>query len=272
MILTRSYYAFQGKNGSSRDGLLSVFDEEMNLIRDKDLNKRNWYLADGKTSFFVFSKSFRANSIYVLRHEDRELYSFFAQYLLESTLSQMDILLRIVNPNHFSIITGSGIEFVNLEGVWHARNYAKLIPELARILGMSDRDTRTLLFYIIQLSQKCRSSIIFVPEATAAGYVASLASIGTNILGNIAISEKMYTNTLFRIMSSDGVTIVDQGGKLISHGAIVKLNVTTSPAGKLVGTGQVASRTLAQYGTSVKISSDGTITLVNSIKGVEMKF
>lgn len=272
IILTKSYHAFQGRNGESRDGQLSVFETDIHLIKNKDLNKRNWYLVDGKTSFFVFNAEFRSKSIYVANHADRELYDFLPQYLMTETLAGTDILLRVINPNHLSIITASGIEFVNLEGIWHVRDYFELIKKMVEITGMNDQDTRSLIFFIVQLSQKCKSSILFIPNGEDDSYSSVLTAPGTNMLGSIHFSKKMYTNTLLRIMSSDGVTVISKDGILLKHGSIVKLDMPPTKVGKLLGTGQVATQKLSDFGTAIKISSDGTVTIINTLKHFKVKF
>lgn len=272
LILTRSYFAFQGKNGEDRGGTLSTFDTCIDLIHDQDLNKRNWYLVDGKTSFLVFGSEFRSNSIYVLNREDVEHRDYLSRYLLKNTLSKRDVLLRVVNPNHFSIVTSSGVEFINLEGIWHVRNYELFVPKFKEILGMSDNSAATLIFFCIQLSQQCKSSIIFVPDVDEISYSGELASGGINVLGAVSFEEKKLTNSLFRIFSSDGVTIISKDGILLRHGAIVNLKIPTSSGSRLVGTGQVATQTLAKYGTAIKVSSDGTITILNKAKQISIKF
>ncbi|MBR6299182.1 MAG: hypothetical protein IKR34_08025 [Candidatus Gastranaerophilales bacterium] len=272
MILTKAFHSFNGKNivgDKNRGGLISKNDNLLNLIRNDEINKRLWYIADGKTSFFLFSKKLESSCLYVLQHRDLPLKEYISQYLMTDTLSQMDILIRIVNPNYLSVVAND-VEFVNLEGAWHVRDYNALIKKLVNLLTMEEDVLKTIFFFVIQLSQKCKSSIIFIPEEDS-DYKSDLSYDGLNILGEINVSDKTYTNTLFNIFTSDGVSIISKKGLLLKHGVIVKQRELTSH-GKLLGTGQMACRILGEKGSSIKVSSDGKITIYNKKHNIELKF
>ena len=204
-----------------------------------------------------------------MQHRDLPLKEYISQYLMTDTLSQMDILIRIVNPNYLSVVAND-VEFVNLEGAWHVRDYNALIKKLVNLLTMEEDVLKTIFFFVIQLSQKCKSSIIFIPEENS-DYKSDLSYDGLNILGEINVSDKTYTNTLFNIFTSDGVSIISKKGLLLKHGVIVKQRELTSH-GKLLGTGQMACRILGEKGSSIKVSSDGKITIYNKKHNIELKF
>lgn len=62
-----------------------------------------------------------------------------------------------------------------------------------------------------------------------------------------------------RILSSDGVTVIDKSGKIIYHGGIVDLNAGITKG--LAGTGETAARILSDNGIAIKISQDGNIKI-----------
>ena len=67
------------------------------------------------------------------------------------------------------------------------------------------------------------------------------------------VNGNIYTNeSRKRILSSDGVTVIANDGKILSHGAIVNLGEVVAKG--QVGTGESAAKLLSQNGISIKIS------------------
>ena len=75
----------------------------------------------------------------------------------------------------------------------------------------------------------------------------------------VLINEKRHANLIIRLLSSDGVTIIDKQGHLQYYGCIVDLTKVKVRGAK--GTGESAAKLLSRNGGAIKISRDGSITL-----------
>jgi hypothetical protein len=269
-IITKSYYAYKGKHSHDRDGEIHALTNKIDLVKEFEINKRMWFLADGKTSLFIANNKLEIANIYILKKHDIPLSDYLDRYLMKDTIAGSDVLIRVINHNQMSIITSDGLEFINLEGIWHVRYYDELQRIFLRATNMDEKRVRELLFFVLTISQQNRSSILFIPNADSE-YEKPFKSVSKQIQGNLLISDKIYTNTLLRIFMSDGVSIINRDGALMAHGAIVDLGKCSSDGDKLTGTGLTAAKLLGSYGTSIKISSDGSIFLFNSKQEISLK-
>lgn len=64
LIITKSHHAFKGKNGEERCGNIYPLTGARNLKDTFKIEKRFWYLADGKQCFFVANKELRIGHLF----------------------------------------------------------------------------------------------------------------------------------------------------------------------------------------------------------------
>jgi hypothetical protein len=88
-------------------------------------------------------------------------------------------------------------------------------------------------------------------------YIADDKSVKTSSIISIIAGRKFHElNRKLReeLVSMDGAIIIDYDGTIIACGAIIKIEAGSSGGGRLA-----AAKTLAKFGTSLKISTDGII-------------
>ena len=70
---------------------------------------------------------------------------------------------------------------------------------------------------------------------------------------------KNYTNSIIRLLSSDGASIITKDGEYKYYGCIVNLNKVDTK--ETVGTGESATKLLSNNGIAIKVSQDGLIKI-----------
>ena len=79
-----------------------------------------------------------------------------------------------------------------------------------------------------------------------------------------SILEEKHKLTLMRLFSSDGASIIDRNGNVLSFGSVI--DISNAKIEGVKGTGESVSSLLSQNGISVKVSQDGTIKLFGLIE------
>ena len=208
---------------------------------------------------YLVNNSLKTKSMYINGNYSE---SFLDSYSLRNTLLGADILFRVTGLNQVSIIDSSGIEFCNIENNWKFRDYNSIIKIVEEFSGIDHNAVDALISNIVYCSHNKISSIIWLPQddsdqtlnaVLAKNYRALILSLRCTRNSK----ELSYKHLVKRIISSDGVTIINHLGRIKSHGAIVNLNKVVSKG--QVGTGESASKLLAQNGVAIKISQDGNI-------------
>lgn len=258
LILTKSHYAYAEKRDNYRGGKLHELKEPRTLDQVNMLDKRLWYLSDGQSSFFVCNKQLEMRNCFVLDDSAISPGDFNNQHLLPNTLKGADALLRVTSENELSIIGSSGIEFNYKENRWRVRDLSQISKLIKETLGVSDNFVRALLYYVFYLSKRRFSSIIWVPVdlSNVDSYLMTKNNLTINFLSILDINHK---STLLRLFSSDGASIINTSGEVISFGSVI--DTSKASINGVKGTGESVSTLLGKNGLSVKISQDGKITL-----------
>lgn len=257
LIYTRSEHDYAN---SRRNGTLLRLDREYDLIKDTNVDKRFWYLADGSSSMYLVNHSLKISNMYINGNCSE---NFLDSYALRDTLFGSDILFRVTGLNQISIIDSSGDEFCNTENTWKFRDYNSIIKIIVEYAALEHGVVDALISDIIYCSQNSISSIIWLPKDDRKEKLNTVLAKNFRIFKHqIPITNPSNNGLVRRIISSDGVTIINHSGKIISHGSIVNLNKVASKG--QVGTGESASKLLAENGVAIKISQDGNIKVFYS--------
>ncbi|MCO3847763.1 hypothetical protein QOT70_19310 [Pseudomonas aeruginosa] len=265
LVLTRSLHAFSKKSDQERQGDLYPLVGGSTLSPINQLDKRFWYLADGQTSFFVANKQLKISNLFVVDSSRQSLGSFVDDYTLSKTIKGSDVLFRVTSQSEFSIVGSEGVEFNYKENGWRVRDLNKIAEVIRATLGVDEPFVQSLLYYILYLSRRRLSSIIWIP--TDMDSVNSLLlSYNSFTRKPLSIMSERHTQTLLRILSSDGASVFTRQGDLVSYGS--HIDISKKPVKGVKGTGETVAALLAENGLAIKISQDGRIKMFSdSIAG-----
>ena len=260
LILTKSHYAY---NKNARFGSSYSLKRPFSLANQCQIERRIWYLVDGKKTFFMCNKSLSVDQLFVLDKEYQEA-NYIDSHTLAKSLKGADLLFKVENEKSFSIINTSNIEISYIENQWKFRDYTYIRKLFLAHFNNMDI-VESILFFIIYCSKNAISSIIWLPEKIdQIEELLKKKTMNRFIKKPISIMDKSFTNHIIRYLSSDGATIIDKNGLLQYFGCIIDLNKIEVKGIK--GTGESAASALSANGISLKISQDGTIKLFEKRK------
>ncbi len=162
--------------------------------------------------------------------------------------------------------------FVRRRGVW-----AVFDPEIFRSFLSGSIEVSAvddLLWTVYAVSKLRHGTVILIHEGTPRhlstlkkGSVGGDDPVGRLLTGHVkgqTIAELKANGTLLRILSSDGMTVLDKAGKLLETGFIID----TSHAREMVtGGGRTTAAIAASFfGKVIKVSQDGPIELYHDGK------
>jgi len=267
LILTKSHYAYNKKLEESRFGTTFALKDTISLANESQINRRIWYLVDGKRSFFMCNKSLVLSQLFIIDEEYQRM-NYIDSHTLSKSLKGGDLLFKLENEKLFSIINASNIEISYVENQWRLRDYT-FVRNLFFIHFQNNELVESLLFYVIYCSKNSISSIIWLPiDLDQIDTFIKKDTKNRFLKTSISILDKSFTNHVIRYLSSDGATIIDKTGLLQYFGCIIDMNKVEVKGIK--GTGESAAGALASNGISLKISQDGTIKVFvkNNLKPI----
>lgn len=229
------------------------------------IDRRFWYLIDGKNSFYVCNEALNISRVLTL--DDTRSSSFINNHMLSDNLNENEILFRINNEKEYSVISNKQ-EFTYIENKWKYRNYSYIETIFKKYTTLNNNCITSLLFFVFYCSRNSISTILWLPSDmnevdSKTNSESLLKSKNTFFTPNsntqIRIDNKKYSSTIIRIISSDGVTIFDNKGILKYYGCVV--NIESAKIDGVVGTGETATKILSKNGIAIKISQDSTIKL-----------
>lgn len=258
-IITKAYHDFIKGTEENRFGQTFQLTNPIRIRSSNRINKREWYLADGKKSFFLGNKKLDFTNLFVL-DGDYTSANYIDNHSLSLTLKGGDILFKVESEKLLSINSSTGFEFIFFENQWRFRNYRFLKTILTNTIEARESIVDALIFYILACSKKQNSSIIWFPKnMEEIDGLIQPATKNKFIETPLSLEDKRFINHIFRCLSNDGATIIDQDGTIRYFGVIVDLSKITVSG--LKGTGESAASALAANGTSIKISQDGNIKI-----------
>ncbi|MBV4506513.1 hypothetical protein HU751_016825 [Pseudomonas sp. BW13M1] len=261
LVLTRSFYAYANKRDHTRGGALLPLKEARKLSPIDPIDKRFWYLADGQTSYFLANPSLEIASAFLANSSRQALISFVDDYTLSKTIKGGDALFRVTSQSEYSITGSEGIEFNFKEGQWRIRSLTQIANLIRSTLNVKEDFIQSLLYYVFYLARRRLSSIIWIP-LDAQKFDDLLLSKNSLTTAPFSLLDERHTQTLVRLLSSDGASIFNTDGALLSYGSVIDISKVTINGVK--GTGESVASILAKNGLSVKISQDGTIKMFSA--------
>jgi hypothetical protein len=258
-IFTKSTDMFDGTFDTKRFGSSKKLTNPFYISITEKIDKRIWYLVDGQTTFFLGNKNLCFNNLFIL-NEEYSKSNFLEAHSLALTLKGGDFLIKVENEKLLSIITSDGSEFLFFENKWKYRNYNVLKELLATHISANDKIINSILFYILNCSKKQISTILWFPkDMKDIDQYINTDTKNSFVVDNLFITDTQAINHIFRCFSSDGVSVIDNLGKLIYIGVIVDISKAVIKG--IAGTGESAASVLSKNGLSIKVSQDGVIKI-----------
>lgn len=234
-------------------------------------NPLTYRFIDGNNLFFVATIQMQVSGI--LRTSANALQTDIERL----TQREMFSLVRRSGSGAFAITVNEVSEIevlispakllVRRKGVW-----AIFDPDIFRSFlgeGMGQETVDDLLWTVYAVSKLRHGTVILIHSGTARqlaplkkGSVGGDDPIGRLLISRVrgqSIAELKQSGTLLRILSSDGMTVLDTHGKLLETGFIID----TSHAREMVtGGGRTTAAIAAScFGKVIKVSQDGPIEL-----------
>lgn len=259
-IVTNSTHDYVNDNMHSRSGILYPLIELHDLFKYTRPDRRIWYLADGVSSFYLMDHTFVINDLYVIPQK-KNMVDSWSEYSMDKILWGSDIAFRVINHNQISLMNSDGIEFISVENTWKLRDYNIVHSLFSQNTLMNSEVISCLLYYILDCSRNNKSVILWIPYDFDEKILETiLIDCKKTVKLNIDILDERNEQIVKRIITSDGVTVINKDGEIVYNGCVVNLS-KLSPSKKLVGTGESATKLLAENGVAIKISQDGSIKI-----------
>lgn len=256
LILTRSMYAYAEKGNNFRFGKVYSLEEPARINPVAGIQKRFWYLADGQTAFFMAGRDLIIKNIFLLSPNEGQTSSFVDDYSLSKTIMGADALFRVAGQSEFSVMGSYQLEFVFKDNYWRVRSFEELATIIKSQLTVSDPWLQSFLFFVFMMSRRRASSLIWVPEDHSTIHNLTL-SVNRLTKEGLSILEPGHSQSIYRLLSSDGATIVNIDGTISAFGAVV--DIAKAKVKGIRGTGESVASVLATNGVAIKVSQDGGI-------------
>ncbi len=233
------------------------FFDSFPIVDFKNDYKRNWYIVDGKTSYFILDQKSEISYILHIKEED----DFYKNYFLSNFLKGQDLVFRSYGHGELSIINNEGIEITKRENEWKIRSLSSFVDFFMSSCEMEENVSRYLCFYILECSRNHHSSIFWIPKRDLKPDIFDTLIAAKNDLqcNKINITNSEMKSFLMRIFTSDGASVINPDGYLQYCGAIVRTQCDDKNG--MMGTGETAASNLGRFGVCVKISQDGKIKI-----------
>ena len=229
------------------------------------LKKREWFLANGKETFFL--ADLNSNIEKIFRKSKYSSKNFIEQYFddfyLKKDLSSPDFIVRTVGPNEISVSDTDGKEFVKVENVWRYRHHKSFASFLVNKLRVDYWVAYAILYYTLRCSRNHISSIIWIPNDNSEKAIGKLTTSNRVRIWEtkLNIMKEEDEPLVDKILASDGAMVVDKNGEILFESVFANMNKVNASNGKLAGSGETATRLLSSNGVAIKISQDGTIKI-----------
>ena len=240
-----------------------AFIKERNIT---ECEKREWFLADGKSSFFIMDAQTCIRYLYTAEKikTSNFIKDYFDNYYLKNgQLVEPDFLIRTTGPNELSVSDATGKEFVKLENTWRYRYKRNLIEYLCETLEISEELSNAILYYVLKCYRLHISTIMWIPKNENPKEIEDLTTENRIKLWkkDPNILEERNEGIVDKILASDGAMVINRMGEIIYESVFARLEKKTISPNRLMGTGETAAKHLAQNGVAIKVSQDGAIKI-----------
>lgn len=226
-----------------------------------EMEKREWFLADGQNTFFLSDSQCNINSIATIIGAKQSLFDISE---LVSSIQAPDFIIRTTGPNEVSVFDSSGKEYVKTENTWHYRYKDNLIDFFKnRINGISDDLCNRILYFAMRCSRSHISTIIWIPADSSDNKIKSVTTdnrirIWDKCLNVLEIKDEPL---ILKILASDGAIVIDKNGDILYESVFADVTKVKLNTNVLAGTGETATKCLSDNGVAIKVSQDGTIKI-----------
>lgn len=155
--------------------------------------------------------------------------------------------------------------------VWRKGSWGIYDPDIFRVFlrgALDKRSMEALIWSVYALSKSRHGTVILVSsgktnlQGLIKGSVGGRDPLSRALIRHVCghrLGELKRSGELMRILSSDGLTVVNRKGELVDTGVIID----TSKAGDLVTGGgrTTAAAAASHYGKVIKVSEDGPVEL-----------
>lgn len=237
---------------------------EFRIKRDIDnLDKREWFLANGQESFFLLDSNTNSGGIFrkSMPSSPDFISRYFDEYYLSNDLISPDFIVRTVGPNEISVSDSDGKEFVKIENVWRYRHHKNITQFLVNQLHIEYKVSYAILYYTLKCSRNHVSSIIWIPNNCSEEAIGNFTTSNRVRLWNsrLSILNESHQVLLDKILASDGAIVIGKDGQVLYESVFADMSKASVSIVKLAGSGETAAQFLAKNGVAIKISQDGTI-------------
>lgn len=121
--------------------------------------------------------------------------------------------------------------------------------------------SNAIIYYSLKCSRNHISSIIWIPKNTEKKDIEELTTDNRIRIWNKKLNILVESNEALidKVLASDGAIVIENNGDVMYESVFSKVEKIKSSSGVLVGSGETATKNLAQNGVAIKVSQDGTI-------------
>ena len=218
-----------------------------------DLDKRFWFMVDGRGTYYVTDRSLRVSHAFAVPPS-----SGAARQWLEQRLSAGDALFRVTSRSEFCVSTPDGLDFSYHNDTWRLRDYRSIYAAVIGRLGCSRDFLDALLPFVLKLSNRHLSALVWIPTPRGMEQV-HLKSHNMLLTEPISLFDTSRRSFLTRHLTSDGATIIAPTGDVLGYGCIV--DTGREQIHGVYGTGELTARHLSRHGVAIKVSRDGQVQI-----------
>ncbi len=239
------------------------------LLRESDIykcGKREWFLADGKSSFYIMDSQACIRYIYTAKKNRTSNFikDYFDNYYMRNgQLVEPDFVVRTIGHNEVSVMDALGKEFVKIENTWHYRYKRNLIEYFSETLGINEELGNAVLYYVLKCSREHISTIIWMPKDCSSKAIEALTTEKRvrNWKQRLNILQENQEAIIDKVLASDGAILINNNGEVLYESIVAKFDEKEKDEEKLEGTGDTAAKQLASNGIAIKVSQDGPIKI-----------
>ncbi|MCD6526201.1 MAG: hypothetical protein J7K75_04325 [Desulfuromonas sp.] len=257
----------------SRYNWLDLGDDRRRISDNFFINPLSYRFVDGLRALYICD--IRMNVKGIMRTNSLGPRDAIDQLSNRETVS----LLQKSGAGAFAIFVNeaSEVEVVLDSGkllVWRKGDWGIYDPDIFRVFlhgALDKRSIDALIWSVYALSKSRHGTVILISngktdlQALSKGSVGGRDPLSRALIRHVCgtrIGELKRSGELMRILSSDGLTVINRKGELLDTGLIID----TSKAGDLVSGGgrTTAAAAASHYGRVIKVSEDGPVELLEN--------
>ncbi|HBC3912522.1 hypothetical protein ACXIUY_23565 [Vibrio parahaemolyticus] len=267
LIVSRASSAYSSERDDKRSGgSVLKLTQPIEVSLDFSVDKRFWYLVDGKTSFFLCRANRKKKpeivDTYFLSAEYNHGDSYIDSYTFSQTLKGSDILLRVVGPGEVSILGATGLEVLYKEGGWRVRSLSDFQNLIRKYANTASEVAEAIVSIVLKVSQVRKSAIIWMPTKQSEQNDI-LLSKNQAYTSCMTVLNPDHHSTIIRAITSDGATVINATGEVEHYGCLVDMSKIEAIG--ISGAGEAVGQVLGKNGIAVKVSQDGDIKVYYNI-------